>query len=126
MHFNPDGSVVIVVDGERIEVFEPSGAKRFSARLAAELQGATPDVSPDGCAAALRVDKPTVGIQVIDLGCFQGTAPRFFEGRDAAWSPDSTAIAVAAPDAIVVHKLVGGNLRAVWPTHAIRLVWRDR
>ena len=126
VHFNAGGSVVIVVDGKRIEVYGPSGAKRFSTRLGPELQGATPIVSPDGCAAILRVDQPPVGVQVINLGCFRGITPRVFEGRDAAWSPDSTAIAVAEPDAIAVHELVGGNLVAVWPTHAIRLAWRAR
>jgi hypothetical protein len=127
VHFNSDGSVVIIVDGKRIEVYEPDGAKRFTVRLAPELQGSTPIVSPDGCAAMLRLNEPPGGgIRVINLGCFKGIAPRFFDGRDAAWSPDSTAIAVAERDAIVVHELVGGTLLAAWPAHAIRLAWRPR
>lgn len=123
--FLANGSIVIVVDGKRLEVYGPSGARRSVVPLPAELQGHTPIVSPDGCAALFRLEQPPVGgIQVIDLGCFQGIAPRFFDGRDAAWSPDSRWIAVAEPDAIVFHELVGGNFTAVWPARAVQLAWR--
>jgi WD40 repeat protein len=125
--FLGDGSIVVEVDGRRLEVYGADGKRRTRIDLPAELEGRTPIVSPDGCAAMFRQGEPPVtGVQVIDLGCFRGIAPRFFEGRDAAWSPDSRWIAVSAPDAIRFYELVGGGFQARWPAQAAQLAWRPR
>jgi hypothetical protein len=125
--FLADGSIVIEVNGRRLEVYGPDGARRARIDLSDEAQGRTPIVSPDGCAAMFRQEQaPVGGVQLIDLGCFRGIAPRFFQGRDAAWSPDGRWIAVAEPDSIIFHELVGGNFIARWPAQAVQLAWRPR
>jgi hypothetical protein len=125
--FLANGSIVVEVDGRRLEVYGADGKRRTRIDLPEELEGRTPIVSPDGCAAMFRQGEPAVtGVQVIDLGCFRGIAPRFFEGRDAAWSPDSRWIAVSAPDAIRFYELVGGGFQARWPAQAAQLAWRPR
>jgi hypothetical protein len=125
--FLADGSIVIGVGGRRLEVYGPDGGRRARIELPEDVQGSTPVVSPDGCAAMFRQDQPPVGgIKLIDLGCFRGTAPMFFQGRDAAWSPDGRWIVVAEPDAIVFYEVVGGRSFATWPAQAAQLAWRPR
>jgi hypothetical protein len=123
-----NGSIVVEVDGRRLEVYGRDGRRRASVELPPELQGRTPIVSPNGCAAMFRTqqEEPLGGIQLIDLGCFRGIAPRFFDGRDAVWSPDGRWIAVAGPEAIVFRELVGGNFTAAWPAEAAELAWWPR
>jgi WD40-like Beta Propeller Repeat len=125
--FLADGSILIEVDGRRLEVYGPDGERRSRIELPEELQGRTPIVSPDGCAAMFRQDQPPVGgVELIDLGCFRGIAPRSFRGRDAAWSPDGRWIAVAEPDAVVFYARIQGGPIATWPAQAAQLAWRPR
>jgi hypothetical protein len=123
--FLADGSMVISVSGRRLEVYDAGGARREAVRLPPEVQGRTPIVSPDGCAALFSIEEETSGeIRLIDVGCFDGVAPRWFQGHDAAWSPDGQAIAVSAPDAIRFYRVVGADFEAAWPAEAAELAWR--
>ena len=125
--FLADGSIVIEVDGRRLEVYGPDGERRTRIDLPRELQGSTPIVSPDGCAAMFRQERPPVGgVELIDLGCFRGIAPRSFQGRDAAWSPDGRWIAVGEPDVVVFYARIQGGPIATWPAQAAQLAWRPR
>jgi hypothetical protein len=124
--FLADGSIVIGVDGRRLEAYGPDGTRRARIGLREDLQGRTPIVSPDGCAVLFRTEQEMRGsIQLIDLGCFR-IAPRVFEGFDAAWSPDGRWIAVAEPDAIVFYARIRGGPIATWPAKAAQLTWRPR
>jgi len=115
-----DGSLAVVLDGKRIE-------RRVNGRLAGELdlprwlEGSLPILSPDNCAAIFR--RPT-RLDLFNLGCFQGDAPRAFFDDDAAWSPDGDWIAVAEKDAIAFHRLVGPREVFRWPARASRLAWQ--
>jgi len=125
--FLADGSIVIGLDGRRLEVYGPDGERRARIELPEDVQGSTPIISPDGCAAMFRQDQPPVGgIELIDLGCFPGISPRFFQGRHAAWSPDGRWIAVAEPDAVVFYSRIRGGRIATWPAQAAQLAWRPR
>jgi hypothetical protein len=79
-----------------------------------------PELAPDNC-AALLVNGDVV--QLVDLGCFQGQAPRMFHGVYADWSPDGEWIAVAEPDAIVLHRVVGPEESVRWDVAAGQLAW---
>jgi WD40-like Beta Propeller Repeat len=79
-----------------------------------------PELAPDNC-AALTVSGDVV--RIIDLGCFQGQAPRTFQGVYADWSPDGEWIAVAEPDAIVLHRVVGRDASVRLEVAAGQLAW---
>ena len=53
-----------------------------------------------------------------------GAPARAFIGLDAAWSPDGFWVAVAAPDQIEFHRVLGGEETLVWPARAQQLEWR--
>ena len=78
------------------------------------------DLAPDNC-AALSVSGDVV--RLIDLGCFQGRAPRTFKGVYADWSPNGKWIAVAEPDAVVFHRVVGREASVRWDVVAGQLAW---
>ena len=62
-------------------------------------------------------------VRLIDLGCFQGQAPRTFQGVYADWSPDGEWIAVAGADAVVFHRVVGPEASVRWDVVAGQLAW---
>ena len=118
-----DGSLAILVDGRRVDRYEgrrlvgtasvpPSGPDRFLT-----IPG---DLAPDNC-AALSVGGDVV--RLTDLGCFQGRAPRTFKGLYADWSPNGKWIAVAEPDAVVFHRVVGREASVRWNVVAGQLAW---
>ena len=118
-----DGSLAILVDGRRVDRYEgrrlvgtasvpPSGPDGFLT-----IPG---DLAPDNC-AALSVSGDVV--RLTDLGCFHGRAPRTFKGLYADWSPNGKWIAVAEPDAVVFHRVVGREASVRWDVVAGQLAW---
>ena len=123
-----DDSLAVLVDGCRVDRYE--GGRLVGA---ASVPRSTPylldcplgDISsstlaPDNCAAL------SVGggyVRLIDLGCFQGQAPRTYKGAYADWSPDGKWIAVAEPDAVVFHRVVGREASVRWNVVAGQLAW---
>lgn len=122
--FTANGKAVVVIDGRRLEVLRGE-VPVFALDLPFRLQGKTPIVSPDGCAVLFRLARPPVGgVELRDLGCFQGESPQFFQAADAAWSPDGQWVAAAEPDAVVFHHVVGSERDVSWPARAAELAWR--
>ena len=78
------------------------------------------DPSPDNC--GLLVQAPGLS-ELVDIGCFDGRELSL-TAFDAAWSPDGEWIAVADPDQIEFHQVVGGRDVAIWPARARELDWR--
>ncbi len=114
--FGADGSAVVRV--ERTLERYAGDAPPVSVRLPGFWVGADPIVSPDTCLAAVPLDD---GISVLSL-C--SSDPRIeFDGFAATWSPDGQWLAIAEPDAIVFHRLVGPEQTLRWPAHAAQLAW---
>jgi hypothetical protein len=115
-----DGSLAVLVGG-RVDRYE-------GGRLAGTASVPPPDhpltiiadLAPDNC-AALSVGGGVV--RLVDLGCFQGQAPRRFNGLYADWSPNGKWIAVAEPDAVVFHHVVGREASVRWNVVAGQLAW---
>jgi hypothetical protein len=119
-----DGSLAVLVEGGRVDRYE--GGRLVSAASLTPPSNEhpltiwPPELAPDNC-AALLVNGDVV--RLIDLGCFQGEAPRTFRGVYADWSPDGKWIAVAEPDAVVFHQVVGGEASVRWDVAAGQLAW---
>jgi hypothetical protein len=122
-----DGSLAVLVEGGRVDRYE--GGRLMGAASVPTITPDRPitfladvlaDLAPDNC-AALSVSGDVV--RLIDLGCFQGRAPRTFEGLYADWSPNGKWIAVAEPDAVVFHRVVGREASVRWNVVAGRLAW---
>ena len=118
-----DGSLAVLVEGGRVDRYE--GGRLVSAASLTPLPRAPPtiwppELAPDNC-AALSVSGDVV--RIIDLGCFQGRASQWFEGVYADWSPDGKWIVVAEPDAVVFHRVVGGEASVRWNVVAGQLAW---
>jgi WD40 repeat protein len=120
-HFGDDGSIVIVVDGTRIERIV-DGVPVAQAALPEDLQGPTPILSSDNCAALLRTRDGQ--IRLLDLGCQPGFTARTFTGEDAAWSPDGDWIALSQESGIAFERVVGEAREVRWPAQAAELAWR--
>jgi hypothetical protein len=117
-----DGSLAVLVEGCRVDRYE--GGRLVGA---ARVPRSTPhcpltisDLAPDSC-AALSVGGDVV--RLVDLGCFQGRAPRTFKGVYADWSPNGKWIVVAEPDAVVFHRVVGREASVRWNVVAGQLAW---
>jgi hypothetical protein len=143
--FGRDGSLALVVNGQRIERYVGDRLVRATT-LPRAARGRRLSFAPDNCAVLVT---QTAVIRLIDLGCFRGRsgfttlsidnctnrprdvtlrcarypAPRTFEGGDAAWSPDGEWIAVAEADAVVFHRVVGRYAAVRWPVAAARVAW---
>ena len=118
-----DGSLAILVDGRRVDRYEGGrlvGTASVPTSRPDRFLTIPADLAPDNC-AALSVSGDVV--RLIDLGCFQGRAPRTFKGVYADWSPNGKWIAVAEPDAVVFHRVVGGEASVRWDVVAGQLAW---
>ena len=119
-----DGSLAVLVEGGRVDRYE--GGRLVSAASLTPPSNEhpltiwPPELAPDNC-AALSVSGDVV--RIIDLGCFQGQTSRTFRGVYADWSPDGKWIAVAEPDAVVFHRVVGGEASVRWDVVAGQLAW---
>ncbi len=115
-----DGSVAIVVDGRRLERWQ-GGRLRQHRDLPEALQGRLPLLSPDNCAVLFRLPDR---VDLLDLGCFRGEAPRNFFRGAAAWSPDGRWIAVAEPQTVAFYRVVGSREVLRWPVAAAQIAWQ--
>jgi WD40-like Beta Propeller Repeat len=113
-----DGSLAVQVGGQ-FDRYE-DGRLAGTASLLTPPSWWPPELAPDNC-AALTVSGDVV--RLTDLGCFQGEAPRTFHGVYADWSPDGKWIAVAEPDAIVLHRVVGDEASVRLEMAAGQLAW---
>ena len=117
-----DGSLAVLEEGRRIDRYEDGRLVATS-----NVRPDTPEnprtlaaLAPDNC-AALSVSPGVV--ELIDLGCFRGNAPRTFPGVYAAWSPDGDWIAVAQANAVVFHRVVGPAATVRWEVAVGQLAW---
>ena len=122
-----DGSLAVLVEGGRVDRYEGGRLVGTASvptitpdRTVTYLADHVADLAPDNC-AALSVSGDVV--RLIDLGCFQGRAPRTFQGVYADWSPNGKWIAVAEPDAVVFHRVVGREASVRWDVVAGQLAW---
>jgi WD40-like Beta Propeller Repeat len=119
-----DGSLAVLVEGCRVDRYE--GGRLVGTASVPLFTSYCPlgDISsalaPDNC-AALSVSGDVV--RLIDLGCFQGRAPQTFKGLYADWSPNGKWIAVAEPDAVVFHRVVGRETSVRWNVAGGQLAW---
>jgi hypothetical protein len=119
-----DGARAVLVEGGRVDRYQ--GGRLVSAASLTPPSNEhpltiwPPELAPDNC-ADLSVSGDVV--RIIDLGCFQGQAPRTFRGVYADWSPNGKWIVVAEPDAVVFHRVVGGEASVRWNVVAGQLAW---
>jgi hypothetical protein len=117
--FGSDGSLAVVVDGEKLERWD--GSSLTTTKIPPGYQGITPILRADNCAALLPIRH---AVQLIDLGCKPGLTNLSFAGNTAAWSPDGTWVATSIGVEIEFHRVVGGGLDITWPAAAAQMVWR--
>lgn len=122
--FGTEGSLAVVVEGSRVERYA-GGRRTFALDLPPELQGRTPVLPHNTCAAAF-VDSDAERVDLLGLGCFRGADPQQFEGHAAAWSPEGTWLATAEAEEIVFHQVVGPEEPLRWPARAAQIAWRLR
>jgi len=118
--FGADGSLAVVVDGERIERWDGS-ALTTTTKIPPGYQGITPILRADNCAALLPLGDV---VQLIDLGCQPGLTNRSFPGGVAAWSPDGEWVVTSNGVELEFQRVVGSRAAITWPVGASALVWR--
>jgi hypothetical protein len=121
--YGTDGSLALVIDGERLERWE---GDRLTGEMAIPraLQGRTPVLRFDNCGVVFPpIDVPG-GIELFDLGCMPARSRGSFIARDAAWSPDGAWLAVAQSRAITFARVVAPRTVLRWPASAAELAWR--
>jgi hypothetical protein len=121
--FGTDGSLAIVVDGRRLELYDAAGKLTATADIP---EGKTPILSPTNCAALFKPFEDVGRIRFVELGCYRGRELRDLFGSDAAWAPDGAWVAVAGPEGISFHSVAAPNAPIVWPADAAQLSWRPR
>ena len=119
--FGRDGSLAVVVDGEKIERWDGS-ALVTTTKIPPGYQGLTPILRYDNCGALYVLEGG--GVQLLDLGCKPGLPTRSFPGVSAAWSPDGGWVAASSGPRITFHRVVGPRLEIEWPAAAADMVWR--
>ena len=145
VHRGDDGSLAVLVDGNRVERYE-GGDLVASHPLARGVSAARISFSRDNC--ALLAARSGV-VALVDLGCFRGRgsvttvspdncvdrsnatksdcarypAPRAFQGFAGAWSPDGAWVAVPEPDALAFHRVVGRYTVIRWPGSPRAVAW---
>jgi hypothetical protein len=118
--FGLDGSLAVVIDGNRIERWDGSSLTSRT-ELTPSLAGITPIFRNDNCAALFPLSQV---VQLIDLGCRPGLADRSFAGDTAAWSPDGDWVVTSNGSEIEFHRVVGERREVTWPVGAAALAWR--
>jgi hypothetical protein len=119
-----DGSVAVVLDGERILLLRP-GADEVETRIPTRVRDVVPAFSSDNCGAIFltphRGQPPRVFL--IDLGCLGGHE-RDLSGRRAAWSPDGRWFAVAEDRTIAFYPVDASHPVLRLPGDANQLIWQ--
>ena len=119
-----DGSLAVLGEGCRVDRYEGRRLVRTASVPLSTPYCPLGDISsaltPDNCATLSVADDV---VHLDDLGCFQGRAPQTFKGLYADWSPNGKWIAVAEPDAVVFHRVVGREASVRWNVAAGQLAW---
>ena len=74
--FGSDGSLAVVVDGERLE--RSKGSSLTTTKIPPRLQGVTPILRSDNCGALFPLGQ---SVTLLDLGCTPGLPNRSFAGN---------------------------------------------
>ena len=117
--FGSDGSLAVVVDGERLE--RSKGSSLTTTKIPPRLQGVTPILRSDNCGALFPLGQ---SVTLLDLGCTPGLPNRSFAGTTAAWSPDGAWVATSNGAELEFQRVVGSRLDIIWPAPAAQMVWR--
>jgi hypothetical protein len=118
--FGSDGSLAVVVDGERLQRWDGS-VLTTTTRIPKRLQGVTPILRSDNCGALFPLGQ---AVTLLDLGCRPGLPNRSFAGNTAAWSPDGAWVATSNGEELEFQRVVGSRLDITWPVGAAQMVWR--
>jgi hypothetical protein len=123
VHYGTEGSVALVLDGQRIERWQ--GSRRTGTlQIPPGLQGRTPVLGPDNCGAVFPPLEGVGRMRLYSLGCLVGDSGRSFVGRGAAWSPNGEWLAIAGKDSIVFARMGGPQTDVRWPAAAARIAWQ--